>query len=181
MASSNTAPATTTPAPQGKAARKAARKALVAAATGKPAKAPSSPATGRKPAGGTNGAAAGNKPAAAQQGGKAGKGKQPPAKPARALPTKHGVPVAVAPVQGRGGNRVTVYGYNVCAVLRWYGANGHGAAAAHAMLRGLGLGEVVGGNTVGCQVYGHATRGTPAPLTAAQGKALLAVGSKAGQ
>lgn len=108
---------------------------------------------------------------------------KPAPKPERAAPTNtveegytakaKGVPVAVEPVQGRGGNRVTVFGHNVSAVLRWFGANGHGAKAATACLKALGLEGVVSPVTVGCQVYGHATRGEPADLTREEGATLL--------
>lgn len=155
-AGTNGTPAgTSKPSPAAKAvarhARKLARKAGNGSNPGKPSKGTGKPSKGTKAA---------------------------PAKLVRANPTNtvakaytakaHGVPVQVTPVQGRGGNRVTVHGHNVCAVLRLLGSKGWGAARATVLLGKLGLGGVVGTSTVGCQVYGYKVRGTPAPLTGAQ-------------
>jgi hypothetical protein len=63
---------------------------------------------------------------------------------------KGGVEVRVEPTAN--GNRYTVAGVGLCPLLRWCGHHGYTPAQAKAMLKGLGLGEVVSASTVGCQV-----------------------------
>ena len=69
------------------------------------------------------------------------------------------VPVSVTPVQGRGGNRITVWDHNITGVLRWFGRQGLGVSAAKTFLKAIGLETVIGNATVGCQVYGHLIHG----------------------
>jgi hypothetical protein len=91
-------------------------------------------------------------------------GRQNAAKPTNTVEESYeekvkGVPVSVTPVQGRGGNRITVWGYPITSVLRYFGRNQLGIDKARTFLKSIGLEKVIGNATVGCQYYGHNIHG----------------------